>query len=198
MGCEGAVAGSGNVKSEARTPGPFSEIEVRGDYEVSIRLQADGHRIAVDGDDNLLPEVRTTTNGKRLLIERARSIRPTRRIGIVIAAPDLTLCRCLGSVAVRVSDVRNARFQVDLDGSGSAEAEGSTENLKVFVNGSGSARLEKLACKRALVNVNGSGSADIASPELLEVEIHGSARVSYGGSPKIEQTVRGSGQLVKR
>ncbi len=132
------------------------------------------------------------------MIARAHELAPSRRIHLAIDAPDVALVRSQGAIDLRVTGVHNARLQIDLSGSGHAEASGSTQKLKVYITGSATAHLEKLAIEEALVNVDGSGAVDIAAPNHLEAEIHGSGKISYQGAPVIEQTVRGSGQLVKR
>ncbi len=198
--CTTPLRGSGSIAHDVRTPGPFSELEIAGDYQVQIQLGRPSHSLVVDVDDNLVSSLRSVTNGKRLTIDAAHDLRPSRRIKLSIQAPDAALVRLRGSNAVTVTGVANERFQIDVDGGGGTEASGTTEQLKVYVVGSAELKLEKLAVNGgALVNVDGSGSVDVAEPKQLDVEIHGSGRVGYGGAPTITQKViRGSGQLVKR
>ncbi len=165
---------------------------------MEVALGGEGHAVSIDADDNLLPELRSESDGKRLAIDAARALKPSRRIHVTVEAPDIALLRCHGSIDARVRGIRDARFQIDLLGSGSVEASGSTQKLKVYLKGSGAAHLEKLAIEEALVDVDGSGSADIAAPKHLEAEIHGSGAVTYEGTPVIEQTVRGAGKLSHR
>ena len=198
LGCHRKVAGSGKPATDSRTPGPFAELDLNGAFDVRIELGRERHGVAVDADDNLLPFLVTETNGRRLRIAWQGDVAPTSRPRVSVSAPDLVLVRCSGDVDVRVTDVRNARFQIDLNGGGRAEATGSTQKLKVFIVGSGVARLEALAIDEALVHVSGSGQAEIGAPKHLEVELHGTASVSYAGDPVLESTVRDAGTLRKR
>jgi hypothetical protein len=197
-GCARTIEGSGTITKDERQPGPFSEVELRGNLLVAIHLGAAEHSATLEGDDNVIAAVRSKSDGRRLLIEPEGELAPTRRLALTIAAPDLALVRSSGSVDLKLYDVHNARLQIDLTGSGSAKAHGSTQKLKVFVNGSGEVQLEQLDIKEALVHVDGPGSVDIASPEHLEVEIHGSGRVSHAGTPTIEKTLRDQGTLRRR
>lgn len=196
--CRPAPLGSGTEVVAERETGPFAELEVRGDVEVTIELGRDRHRVSVVVDDNLVERMRTKSNGRSLLAGFDGDVRPKVRPRLHVEAPDLVVLRCHGTVDVRVSGMRNARFQVDLREAGSATITGSTKKLKVFINGSGQAHLEGLAIEEALANVSGNGSADIGSPRHLEVELHGSGRVSYGGSPTLEPTIRDRGLLTRR
>jgi len=198
VGCRRPTVGSGVVATAERSPGAFAEVELRGDFDVDIQLGRERHHLTLELDDNLVELAHTETNGRRLIVEFDTAARPKLRPRLRIEAPDLVLVRCIGTVDIRASGVRNARFQIDLRGAGSATAVGSTQKLKVFVDGSGRVHLESLAIEEALVHVSGSGSADIGAPKHLEAELHGTATVTYQGEPTLESTVRDASTLSKR
>ncbi len=198
FGCDRELAGNGSVKSDVRTPGPFSELEVSGAFVVKVKLKAAAHEVTIEGDDNLLPEIVTRTDGKRLTVTTARGVAPSRPIVVAVAAPDIALVRTRGAVDVTISDVDNARLQVDLDGSGKATATGRTQKLKVFVKGAGKIETAGLATREALVMIEGAGSIELADLLELEAEIHGAGAVRYGGDPKVTKIVRGAGTVEKR
>lgn len=198
FGCDRGLAGSGSAKSEVRTPGLFSEIEVSGAFVVKVTMKAAAHAVTIEGDDNLLPEIVTRTDGKRLTVTTARSIAPSRPIVIAVAAPDVVLVRTQGAVDLTISDVDNARLQVDLEGSGKATATGRTQKLKVYVKGAGKVEMAGLATREALVMIEGAGSIELADLLELEAEIHGAGTVRYGGDPKVNKLVRGAGTIEKR
>jgi hypothetical protein len=197
--CSTPLIGSGTVAHEVRTPGPFSEIEVSGDFDVTVDLGEARHEVAIDADANLVAEIRSVANGKRLVVDTAREVKPSRRVKLAIAAPDTALVRTSGSSAVKVVDVANERFRLELNGSGNVEASGTTAQLHVFLVGSAQVHLEKLAVSGALANVDGSGSVELAEPKLLEAEVRGSGTIRYAGTPKITgQWIHGSGRVVHR
>ena len=196
--CRRPPQGSGVEAAAERKTGPFAELEVQGDFEVTVELGRAQHRVSVTADDNLVGLLRTDSNGRRLHVRFDGDVHPRVRPRLRIEAPDLVLVRCIGTVDLHASQVRNARFQLDLRGTGSAMVTGSTQKLKVFIDGAGTASLEALAIEEALVNVSGNGRADVASPRQLEVELHGNAAVSYSGTPRLESTIRDLGKLTRR
>jgi hypothetical protein len=198
LGCSRNEVGSGNVTSVERDVGPFAELQIVGGFDVVIRLGAPKHVIAFTIDDNLATRVTAENNGRRLVATLDRDAKPTARPQLRVDAPDLVLVRCDGDPNVTLHSVRNARLQLDLKEAGSIRANGSTQKLKVFIDGRGQARLEDLRIEEALVHVSGAGQAHIARPTHLEAELHGSARVTYEGTPTIESVVRDSGVLEPR
>lgn len=186
------------MKSEVRAPGPFSEVEARGAFTLRVTLGAATHGVTIEGDENLLAEIVTESNGKRLMIKNTRSLSLTRALVITVTAPDLTLVRTGGAADVEVRAIDNARFQLDIDGSGKAEATGRTQKLKVYVNGVGTALMAGLATREALVMIDGAGRIELAEPAELEAEIHGAGVVRYSGDGKVTSHIRGAGSIEKR
>jgi hypothetical protein len=103
-----------------------------------------------------------------------------------------------GDVAASSLDCARAA-EVDVAGSGSVTMRGKTKHCELEVHGSGDVRAEDYACDSADVEVNGSGSVDLAAIGELDVEIHGSGDVTYAGEPKLlGMDVHGSGSVRKR
>ncbi|MBM4359820.1 MAG: DUF2807 domain-containing protein [Deltaproteobacteria bacterium] len=198
LGCQRPEVGSGHLGTSERAVAPFYELQLQGEFSVTIELGAPRHAVTVEADDNLLANTSTDSNGRRLSVSFGPAARPTVRPHVRIAAPDLVLVRCEGNSTVELRSVHNARLQLDLKDAGEVTAAGSTQKLKVFIDGRGRAHLEALSVDEALVHVNGSGAADIAAPKHLEVELHGSARVTHAGTPVIESVIRDAGGLLRR
>jgi hypothetical protein len=64
--------------------------------------------------------------------------------------------------------------------------------------GSGVYRGSGLTSKTATVKSAGSGNADIAVSDSLDVTVIGSGSVTYTGSPQVKQSILGSGSLQKK
>jgi len=87
---------------------------------------------------------------------------------------------------------------VTVANSGSTTAEGKVDTLNVTVLGSGHADLGKVAARRVVVAIMGSGRATVAPGEELKVTIMGSGDVHLLTKPaKIERSIMGSGQIVE-
>jgi putative autotransporter adhesin-like protein len=92
----------------------------------------------------------------------------------------------------------SAATQVAVHGSGSATLEGQTRSCGFEVQGSGDVVARDFSCDIAEVEINGSGSVELASIGEIDVEIHGSGDVSYRGQPTLRDIdIHGSGRLRK-
>jgi len=86
--------------------------------------------------------------------------------------------------------------EVAVHGSGDVTLQGKTKTCSFEVHGSGDVTANDYACQSADVQINGSGSVDLANIAEIAVEIHGSGDVSYRGEPKLRRMeVHGSGGL---
>ncbi len=84
--------------------------------------------------------------------------------------------------------------EVAVHGSGDATLQGKTKSCEFAIHGSGDVTANDYACDSADVEINGSGSVDLAQIAELAVEIHGSGDVTYRGEPKLRRMeVHGSG-----
>jgi hypothetical protein len=77
-------------------------------------------------------------------------------------------------------------------------ATGTADAQDIQMAGSGTYRGSGLASKTATVNSAGSGTAELAVSDRLDVKILGSGSVTYSGSPQVTQSVMGSGTLQKK
>ena len=81
-GCDGGLfrgkelSGSGKSKLEKRSLAGFKSVNVSGAYDVEIAVQKEPG-LEMEGDDNLLPRVRTEVKDGVLSIYNDEPIRPT-------------------------------------------------------------------------------------------------------------------------
>ena len=100
-----------------------------------------------------------------------------------------------GSVVARALECATTT-EVAVHGSGDATLRGKTKTCEFEIHGSGDVTASDYACDSADVEINGSGSVDLAEIADLAVEIHGSGDVNYRGEPKLRRMeVHGSGGL---
>ena len=202
----GEVAGSGNVTSQARSVGSFTELSVSGDWLVDISI-GEPQAVTLTGDDNILEVIVTEVRGDRLHIERKAGITridPTTRLKAEITVPALTGIDTSGSVWVTatgpiraddfqthqsgsskivLSHLQAGSLQIDLSGSGSVEATGSAESVELRGSGSASFRLGGLEARRVDVDLSGSGGAELNVSESLTGNLSGSTQLRVTGSP---------------
>lgn len=188
------ITGSGQPRTEARTTPPFTEIEVRGAIAADVTVGS-AQTIAVSGDDNVVPIIRTTVKKGRLIID-ARSPYTTRRgVSVTITVPNLLALGASGSSGVTVRGVDGEALALAVSGSGSIEATGKAARLALAVSGSGSLHARGVVSDDATVAVSGSGGAELSVARGLTVQLSGSGTVDYWGDPAVTQAISGSGTL---
>jgi hypothetical protein len=84
-----------------------------------------------------------------------------------------------------------------VSGSGKVLLTGSTRELRAEISGSGVVDAFGLSSLEALVDISGSGQAELMVAESLKVQISGSGEVHYKGAAEVKQRVSGSGRVVK-
>lgn len=180
--------GSGNMQLAGLSQ-PEAEISIKGSGDI----QADGkieHLTAlIAGSGDL-----TAKGTADALDVDVRGSGAAKLDGLTVKSADVTID---GSGDVAISPRDAAHVSIIGNGSGDIEAEGSTDDLKVAMHGSGDAKLGRLATKNADVNIVGSGEAEIAPAEKLTVGIAGSGDVQLRTEPKtIDISIRGSGEVI--
>ena len=210
-----AVAGSGDVTSENRSVPAFDRIEIGGEYEVLVRVGA-GPSIVLEGDDNLLPLVRTEVRNGTLHIESEKDLRPRDEIRIDVGVETLNAIQSGGSSDVAVRDVRSSAFDVGVSGSSEVVANGEFGDLSASISGSGEIHMNGTAdaidgkvsgsgeldllevrARSARIEVSGSGDATVQVSDRLDASVSGSGDVRYRGQPAIDMDVSGSGSVER-
>jgi hypothetical protein len=103
-----------------------------------------------------------------------------------------------GDVEAKMLDCARG-VDVEVAGSGSVVLRGKTKDCEFEIHGSGDVRAEDYGCDSADVDINGSGSVELAAIGSLDVEIHGSGDVTYSGEPTLRgMDLHGSGSVRKR
>ena len=103
----------------------------------------------------------------------------------------------LGTGDVQLSGLSQPEVKLSIAGAGDIRADGKTDNLKVDVRGSGNLKLGDLAAKTVDVDIKGSGKAEVAPEDSLNVDLAGSGTIYLRREPKkIETSIHGSGHIV--
>jgi hypothetical protein len=193
-----ALAGNGVPKHETRQVGDFDKIVVDGCCNLKIICQ-EGIKLALDGDENLLPHIRTEVHGSRLHIFTDRKLSPRTGLSAAISMPTLVGLEINGSSTTVIGALDSKKLDVTVDGSGRIEASGRVTDLDVRIDGSGTLATTSLAAENVTVQISGSGRADIRAVKSIDVEISGSGNINYYGDPQVvHQSISGSGRITKR
>src|SRR5688572_19560666 len=110
------VAGSGVRTSVTRSVATFDRVDVGGEYDVVIRVGA-APSVVLEGDDNLLPLIRTEVRRGTLHIDAEEDLRSREPIRIAIGVATLNGVHSGGSSDIALRDVRSEAFEASVSGS---------------------------------------------------------------------------------
>ena len=220
-GLGGGIRGSGNIQTETRDTGPFEAVDIEyPGAEVTIQ-QGSNETLAIEADDNLLPQLSTEVVSGRLTIKSREtdwktSVNPSKPVKISIGAKDLkeiVLSAPVGTLDVNDlqtstlklvlsggAQIRLNGIQVDLldnilSGAGDIQANGTADELKLILSGLGNFDAADLKSSKATIELSGMGNATVYVESELSATVSGAGSINYLGSPQIQQKVTGAGSV---
>ena len=191
------VRGSGNRQREERKVEAFTSILTDGAFDITVVSQKQ-YALEIEGDDNILPMIGTNVSGSVLHIKNRSGYSVSQPIKITISVPNLDAVTANGAGSIKITDLKNDRFEVDVNGAPALEALGETKFLKIKANGAGNIDTHRLRATRADVNSNGVTKIDLYASEQLDVVVSGPSSVTYQGDPVVNKTINGPGSIQKK
>jgi len=213
------IRGSGNVVSETRSTGSFTDVEVSGDFEVHL-TQDSRTTLEIKAEDNIIGVVETGTRGNNLYVRLPNRVhlRDHLPVKIYIHNPIFQRVQYDGSGSLDNQDtIHTALFKYELNGSGNASLLLAAGNLNTTINGSGDIALKGIAnihnseingsgrvagmgmeVQRANITISGSGEHSLVVRQKLDARINGSGRVYYSGDASVDADIRGSGKVIRQ
>jgi hypothetical protein len=213
--------GSGKIISENRLVSNFERISFSGMGNLFLE-QGDQESLKIEGDDNLLPYIKSEVRDGVLTIfydcTNSHIVYPSQPVRIYVTAKNIAGLELSGSGEVVSDKIVTNSLDMDISGSGkmdikqlktstlSARVSGSSRVelvgeatvQKIILSGSGVFDTSQLVGHNANVSVSGSGKALVSADESLDAHVSGSGKVGYLGNPKIVQSVTGSGSVYQQ
>lgn len=209
------LKGEGDVETRTLVINDIEEVNVSGSPRVFI-TKGEQQRVEVKGQANVLDELETEVNGGVWDVTFRRCLRDHEPVEVYITVPELTAASVGGSGYLELQDVFESgdfdasvsgsgdmRLQLDTDhlssrisGSGTITAAGEANRHDLSISGSGNNNSFELRSEEAVVDISGSGQAEVNVRRSLNVDISGSGRVYHKGNPKVNADVSGSGKVI--
>jgi Putative auto-transporter adhesin, head GIN domain len=195
------VKGNGVITTESRAIAGFTRVQLEGSGTVTI-VKGATFKVTVTDDQNILPYVKTTLSGGELSIgykDDAWVRRGNLKVAIEMPAVEETKVDGSGSMTISGGFSNAGRLKAGVSGSGDIFIQdGNADTYNVVINGSGNVKSFGLISRRAVVQISGSGDAELSVTDDLDVSITGSGDVYYTGNPVINTRISGSGRVIKR
>ncbi len=213
------ISGSGNVVTETRSTGPFTDVEISGPFELHL-VQEQNASIAIKAEDNIVGVIETGMRSNTLFvrIKNRVNIRHHQPIRIYVHNPIFQRIKFNGSGSLDNQDtIHTTLFKYELNGSANAVLTLDATNLSTTINGSGNINMRgfagtlnsdingsgnvsamNLEVQSANVTIRGSGEHALYVRKNLDAKIYGSGNIFYTGEARVVSEVKGSGKIVKQ
>lgn len=197
-GLTNQIVGSGVIKSETRSISTFTSIDASGAFEIELACQEEPS-LELEGDDNLLPMIRTEVRGGTLYIKSDKGFSVKRAIHVRISAPDIMNIHSSGATSFHITKVKNEKLKIDASGASNLDIAGETTALELNLSGATKVDTEGLRAVRVRILMSGAGKANVFASEELDADVSGAGSVTYAGNPaKVNKRVSGVGSVTKK
>jgi hypothetical protein len=193
------VRGSGIVKTESRSATGFSSIAFNSEGKVTVQ-QTGKESLTIRAEDNLLPLLKSQVTDGTLSIGTVNNtdINPTKPIEFVLEVKSLENFKMTGVGHIEAKGIQAKHMTIALTGVGDMTIEGAADSLDLHLEGVGSYEGKDFKTKQATVYSEGVGSAVLNVSDRLDASVSGVGAVEYIGSPKIQKSGQGLGQVKQR
>lgn len=217
--CKTSVA-SQNPSIEVHKLDSFDTLAISGSYNIHLK-QGKKPQIRLEGTERDIENVAIDLRNRKLYItsKEKRDVHhsDSPKLIIYITASQLEEIDIKGSPAITSENelqfenlkiiskgsaqcslaLKVNKLNVEIKGSGTLMLNGSVIKQDVIVSGSAHYLASKLQSTIAIVNIYGSGDAQVNVEKELDVKVYGSGSLFYSGNPSIQSQSYGSGKVKK-
>ena len=191
--------GAEKYASEKRNEFGFREIKAGNAVILIISVQEE-FGISVEGDENLLKDVKTEVEGETLTIStKGNKISPTNKIRLKISMPELLSLELWGASEATVTKAKSDALKIQAGGTSVIKIDGETKSLTATANGASRIDAENLKSENAEVKTAGTSEIIVFASNDLNAEAFGASTVYYAGEPKnLKQNIAGTSEIRKK
>jgi hypothetical protein len=213
------IRGNGTMKTETRSAGTFSNIDVSGSFDVYVK-QDSASSVKVEADENLMEYIIIETEGNTLRIKtrNGANLKSSNGIKVYVSNPSykefdasgacdivsenkITSTETIdiglsGASSVKL-DIAAPKVTVDGSGASTVSLSGTTRDFDVDGSGSTNIKCYDLLSENTSVGLSGAGDAQVHASVKLDVDISGAADVRYKGNAAVTQSISGAGSVKK-
>ena len=170
-GCEDGLLvvgdeGSGNLVTETRELGSFTEIELSGAVKLDLVVDAAAAQsVTVTYDDNIIDRVVTEVRGDTLVVELTGSVSLT-------GSADR-------HVAVTIHELRG----LDVSGASTIDATGTVASYRLDASGASKTLLRELLATDVAIDVSGASSVELFATGTVSGSLSGASNLEVYGEP---------------
>ncbi len=214
------VKGEGATKTENRSVGSFSAIQLSAPLTATIKIDPTAApSLQLNGYGNVLHKIKSEVNNNTLIVDKdgfldfdidkdvtATITVPSLSSLTISGAADADLdgditgneftLKVSGAGDVKIQSIHTNTLTTTLSGAGSLTIDSGTVNYASYkVTGAGDVDAYDLQCRQAKTVVSGAGDINLSASEKLDVHISGAGSVKYKGKPVVSSDINGVGSL---
>ena len=219
IACAQQVSGNGNVVTKDISVSPFTQLELKGVFNVFIS-QGEKENVKVEADENLQDVVEILQNDKNLTIKCKEkfSIRKSTKMNIYITVKNLDHLHINGvgsvssttplnqdNLALDISGVGNTELQlnckklnVNISAVGNIKLKGNADAADISASGTGNLKAFDLMVKKLNISVSGVGNAEVHADEEINISSSGIGNLTYSGNATVKSKVASGIGNVKK
>jgi len=191
------IRGNGDITTDQRTVGDFSEIEAGGQFDIEWR--SGPPLLSITTDQNLLQHIDSEVRDNRLRLRSSGHIWPTRGVKVIVSSQTRNGARLSGAVELTAKQLSGTKFYFQSRGASKVRLDGTVDELLADMTGASEVEANDLHTKTAEVSTTGAADAEVNVSDSLRVSITGAGKVTYSGNPaKVEKHITGAGSIRHR
>ena len=213
-----AIGTTGAIAQQAKAIKVDLSTVTKLKLDVSCKIeltQSTTPLLAIEANDEVLNEITSKVSGGELSIKRDKRNQEQSEVTIYLSIQNLESIEVVRDVnlegkgelkfnklAIKVNGVLTAdlnltttHFDIHSSGVLTLTASGKTDVLNLEMPGVGKANLLNLKVKKATVEVDGVGKAQVDVSEYLQATVNGVGKISYKGHPALKLKVSGVGSI---
>ena len=184
--------------SETRSDFGFREIKAGNAVVLMISVQEE-FAVTLEGEENLLKDVKTKVEGETLVISTKGAISPTNKIRVKISMPELLALELWGASEASVTNTKSDSLKLQVGGSSKVTVGGETKSFTAAANGASKIDAENLKAENADVKTAGTSEITVSAANDLTAEAIGASTVYYTSEPKnLKQNLIGTSEIRKK
>ena len=186
------------MKLDKRSVPAFTAVDISGAYEVEIVAQKE-QSVEIEGDDNLLPLIKTEVRNGVLKISNEKSLSTRNKIRLRISVQQLDGIETSGLSNIVATNVKSDEFKIDTSGASELKVSGEAKSVSIDSSGAGNIDTKDLRAEKVNVSSSGAATAEVYATEELTASVSGGGNVDYYGNPKtVKEDKSGAGTITKR
>ena len=210
--------GSGNIITQNKSTGPFTALNVAGNFEVEI-AHAATESVRIQADDNLLKYIDVKVTGGELKIRLNEINTSNAHLKIFITAPEINKIKASASADILVRDVLKSGAEISMEVSSGADIKaaldapaikatassggevnlsGRTKDFTATSSSGSSINAKELLSENSTVNVSSGASAHVYASMNLDANASSGGNISYrGAAASIKKSESSGGDVEK-